>query len=112
MKSILDTFEGGITEGFEFFMGENTEVVRSCSAILNGELFVFGGSSKKRQVSLNSTPVISIFFLKLSKVVGCGLKRIGDLSYEFYRGACGTFSFPQERIMLCFSISYKKKCER
>ena len=49
---------------------------------------------------------------KLSKVVGCALKRIGDLSFEFYRGACGTFMFPQERILLCFAGSDKRKCER
>ena len=39
-----------MTEGFEFHVDEDTEVVRSCSAMLNGELFVFGGSSKTRQV--------------------------------------------------------------
>ena len=61
LKFILDTFEGGITEGFEFYMGEDTEVVRSCSAILNGELFVFGGNSKTRQVSLNCIPGSSNF---------------------------------------------------
>ena len=52
------------------------------------------------------------FKLQVSKVIGCGLKRIGDLSYEFLRGACGTYKFPQERILLCFSESYKMKCER
>ena len=43
---------GGVTENFEFKMDDDTEVYRSCSATLNGELFVFGGSSKKKQVKL------------------------------------------------------------
>ena len=46
---------GGITENFEFQVDDDTEVYRSCSATLNGELFVFGGSAtnknQKRQVS-------------------------------------------------------------
>ena len=43
-------FEGGITENFEFKMDDNTEVYQSCSATLNGELFVFGGYNQKKQV--------------------------------------------------------------
>ena len=45
---------GGITEGFEFQMDEDTEVYESCSAQLNGELFVFGGvnGDKQKQVYL------------------------------------------------------------
>ena len=46
---------GGITEGFEFQMDEDTEVYDSCSAQLNGEVFVFGGyntsNNKRRQVN-------------------------------------------------------------
>ena len=46
---------GGATKNFEFQMDEDTQVYHSCSATLNGELFVFGGSSStnniKKQVS-------------------------------------------------------------
>ena len=43
---------GGITEGFEFQMDEDTEIEKSCSAMLNGELYVFGGThgDKRKQV--------------------------------------------------------------
>lgn len=41
---------GGITENFEFKMDDDTEVHRSCSSTLNGELFVFGGYTHKKQV--------------------------------------------------------------
>ena len=42
--------EGGVTENFEFTINDDTEVYGSCSALLNGELFVFGGYNKKNQV--------------------------------------------------------------
>ena len=45
-------------------------------------------------------------------MMNCGLKRIGNLNYEFLYGACGTYFFPQERIMLCFSEAHRNKCER
>ena len=82
-------------------MDDDTEVYRSCSATLNGELFVFGGYSESNNLRK-----------QVSKVKGCGLKRIGDLSYDFYQGACGTYLMPDERILLCFSESYQRQCER
>ena len=48
----------------------------------------------------------------MSKVQGCELTRIGDLGFEFDGGACGTFKFPEERIMLCFGYAGTRKCVR
>ena len=101
-------------------MDEDTEIYKSCSAILNGEYFVFGGTNgdKRRQVlqswAITHSTLIdnNPAYFQVSKVIGCGLKRIGDLSYEFHQAACGTFLFPQERILLCFAESYRSKCER
>ena len=97
-------------------MDEDTEVYYSCSAQLNGELFVFGGNNgdKRKQVLIELSHLYYTCYhqLQVSKVIGCGLKRIGDLNYDFQYGACGTFSFPQERIMLCFGYSSVRKCER
>ena len=55
---------------------------------------------------------IYYIFIQVSKVTDCELKRIGDLSFEFYWGACGTFKFPEERVMLCFAVTGKTTCER
>ena len=33
---------------------------------------------------------------QISKIIECRLKRIGDLSYEFYQGAGGTYFFPKK----------------
>ena len=107
---------GGVTENFEFKINDDTEVYLSCSATLNGEVFVFGGTStsnnKRKQVNLNQRLISSLMAIQVSKMVGCELKRIGDLNYEFRKGACGTYNFPEERVMLCFSDKYRSKCER
>ena len=53
--------------------------------------------------------------IKLSKIVGCALQRVGELPYDFYFGACGTFQFndvSQERALLCFPARAKNKCYR
>ena len=67
--------------------------------------------NENRYFTVTSFEIIKIQF-KVSKVVDCGLKRIGDLNYDFYLGACETFRFPEERILLCFSDAHKSKCER
>ena len=62
---------------------------------------------------------IAIFFntvnieIQISKIENCGLQRIGELPKEFDFGACGTFIFAaEERVMLCFPSSGRKKCFR
>ena len=58
------------------------------------------------------TSIITVS-IKLSKVIGCGLERIGELPNEFHRGACGTFKFSsEERVMFCFPLTGKNKCFR
>ena len=49
---------------------------------------------------------------QISKVIDCRLTRIGDLNYSFASGACGTFLFPEERILFCFGDTHKSKCDR
>ena len=50
--------------------------------------------------------------VKVSKVIGCGLKRIDNLSDDFRFGTCATYNFPEERIFLCFALNNGQKCER
>ena len=100
-------------------MGPATGVSGSCSAMLNGELFIFGGdgedgSSNFKQVMFSNQKLIKSYRLfQISKVVDCELKRIGELPNEFATGACGTFLFDDaERVMMCFPASDTKKCFR
>ena len=53
-------------------MGPNTEAHGSCSAMLNGELFVFG-------------------VFQISKIVDCELKRIGSLPVHLQMGLVERF---------------------
>lgn len=87
----------GEFEFIDFEIDSLAEVAVSCSATINGEFYVFGGWHEKRQIS---------------KVVDCSLKRVGDLPYELYFPACGTFDFPEERSMMCFAGSHEKSCVR
>ena len=50
--------------------------------------------------------------LQLSKIKGCTLERIAQLPHDFELGACGTFLFPEPRVMFCFAESDRKKCFR
>ena len=108
---------GGAEENLDFTMGLDTSASHSCSAILNGELFLFGGTGsiqKQTQVIFLNLITIKIYSsFQISKIVGCTLKRIGALPDEFDRGACGTFLFDgDERVMFCFAASNQKKCFR
>ena len=79
----------------DFEIESRTEVRLSCSATINGEFYIFGGSTQRRQVS---------------KIIDCSLNRVGDLPYELYYPACGTFKFPEERSMICFPFNHAKSC--
>ena len=63
---------------------------------------------------MSFTSYFVIFYINISKIIDCGLERIGDLPNEFVFGACGTFEFPtgEERVMLCFSGVDKHNCVR
>ena len=62
-KNCSRSISGGITENFEFQLDDDTQVYRSCSATLNGELFVFGGAAtnknQKRQVNTQNLDLLS-----------------------------------------------------
>ena len=53
-------------------------------------------------------------FIQISKINGCSLERIADLPKEFKYGACGTYNFPEERVMFCFgsTMDQEKQCFR
>ena len=103
-----------LSADFDFKMGEGTEVYQSCSAILNGEMLVFGGTSEFafRQVIISTLSCKNDFSFKISKVIGCELTRIGNLNIDFKIGTCGKFNFPEERVMMCFHLDGPNFCQR
>ena len=85
-----------MTENFEFEIDEESEVWESCSAMLNGNMYIFGGHRnkdvgyKRNQVSINYKKYIIVYirlilYFKISKVKNrsCKLKRLGSLDYDF-----------------------------
>ena len=102
-------------------MDDDTKIHASCSATLNGEFYVLGSrysSHLQNQVKNNFSNLSRFKTLngnrqfKIAKVIDCRLKRIGDLNYIFPEGTCGTFLFPEERILFCFGSLHKQKCDR
>ena len=78
---------------FEFDYGTDTEVFYSCSINWQGDMYLYGGTSEKRQVSL---------------VEQCQLTRVSTLSFDLRYGACTNIN--NEEVVLCFDYSDNKKC--
>ena len=106
-------------------MGTGTTVYKSCSAQLNGEFYIFGGTGEnKRQVNFKFNTLTLIDYckkilsfsnqFKISRIHDCSLEKIGQLPHEFDWGTCGTYEFPEERVMFCFPypIETSNKCFR
>ena len=84
-----------------FTLRSETHVNRACPAMLNGDMYVFGG-----RIGPGSAGELP----QISKINGCSLDRVGDLPRSFGNGACGTYLFPEERVMLCFSSEDYRAC--
>ena len=83
---IITNAAGRQDTNFDFVFGEGTEVDYSCSMTWKNELYIFGGRSKKRQIS---------------KLIGCQLTRIGELEFDHYLGACANVA--DAKLYLCFN---------
>ena len=51
VETIFFLFEGEVDDDIYFTYDTNTEVYLSCTATLNGEMWVLGGNSHEQQVS-------------------------------------------------------------
>ena len=93
---VITDLAGSVKYGgtdFEFDYGTNTTVEYSCSINWQGNMYVFGGMSERRQVSL---------------VDGCQLTRNATLPFDLSEGACTNVN--NEEIFLCFDVLNVKKC--
>ena len=72
----------------QFDFGLLTQSFGSCSAVLNGEMYIFGGQGSTNQISM---------------IQDCGIKHTGFLPMEFYYGKCNTYAFADSSAtLLCF----------
>ena len=81
------------------FQGDGTtEAFSSCFINWNNQLFIFGGSNERRQIS---------------RLTGNKLDRVGTLDFENRSGACSVMA--NKFIFLCFNFAFsndKKRCRR
>ena len=102
---------GNVNEDLNFEYGEETGVYGGCGALLRNVFWYFGGWSLNNIRQVKSSKICSIFIcFQVSKTVGFKLERQTDLNFDFYRGACSTFTEPDPKILLCFHYSSDKKC--
>ena len=83
---VLTNEAGREDKDFNFKIDEEAEVWGGCSLTWENELFIFGGKSKKTQIS---------------KVKSCRLEPIGTLAFEHNMGDC--VNVASEKIVLCFN---------
>ena len=94
-SAMLVNSAGGQEELNCFERDDNTQAYLSCSINWKNELFIFGGSTEKGQIS---------------RLSGYKLERIGDLSFDHYYGACSAMG--NQLIFVCFDMNDGKRCRR
>ena len=77
----------GHSKEIGFVYNSYTEAYGSCSVIWRGNMFIFGGLSHKRQISM---------------VDQCQLKRVGDLPFDMVFGACAQRN--DQQVYICFEV--------
>ena len=86
LNSILVTTTGEKEELSCVINRHDTDITGSCSVTWQNKLFVYGGFTQKRQISV---------------LDGYRLSLVGYLDFEFYKGACTQMN--DQFIFLCFS---------
>ena len=82
----------GDAKSLDFKFGDRTEVKFSCSVVWQGFMYIFGGTTRERQIS---------------RVHDCYLNRIGNLGFDLTGGTCAAVN--DASIYWCFtSVSNKK----
>ena len=92
-RAVLLDADGRFDTDFDFTFGQNTIAHMSCSSMFQGQFYVFGGSTHKRQIS---------------KLIGNSLLNIGRLPFDFSMGTCANSG--DTRLYLCFHRSEKSLC--
>ena len=95
---VLTDSSGKINEDINFALGVMDEVFQSCTLTWKGEHFIIGGSRRRTQIS---------------KIVDCGLEKIGDLQFSHASVACTNVA--NNFIYLCFNennIGDFKRCRK
>ena len=98
----FELFLGQLSNVNSFRFGDRTGSKHSCSTIVDGKMYIFGGRSDKDYSD------------QISLVEDCGLTRVGTLPIKFSYGSCNTFqtSNGESHTLLCFGLYGKSECHR
>ena len=94
---VLTDSSGKVKQDVDFFLGITDEVFNSCTLTWKGQHFIIGGERRRTQIS---------------KIVDCGLKKVGDLQFSHASVACTNVA--DNFIYLCFngSVGDWKRCRK
>ena len=84
----------------QFVFEDGTDSFKSCSAMVNGQMLIFGG--------------YYLYETQIAIVESCRLTRVGNLPMAFTSGACNTFKTASgdDETLLCFEEQGIKNCHR
>ena len=87
---------GGQQEELACFEPDSTsEALDSCSVNWKNQFYIFGGWTKRRQIS---------------RISGYKLERLDDLPFDHYVGACSVIG--DQFVFLCFDLYDANQCRR
>ena len=108
MVSWIISIQGGVTENFEFKINDDTEVYKSCSATLNGEVFIFGGQNKsnnaRKQVDLLTLNFTSINMFRSQKLLAVSWNELAILITNFTWERVVHTTFPRSESYYAFQV--------
>ena len=73
----------------------NTQAIWACSVEWQNQMYIFGGSVERRQIS---------------KLFGHKVERLGSLTFDYRNGGCSAMN--NQYIFLCFSHGDYRRCRR
>jgi len=97
-----------VAEFYSFAIAPDTGVYGSCSAVLDGKMYIFGGFATNTRIHTLGDGNMYLFN-QISEIDQCGIRRIGDLPFWFFLGGCNTFetNAGEQFVLLCFGVSAK-----
>jgi len=101
IPTLMD-MHGELTEIPQFSYDYDTSAYHSCSTVLNGNMYIFGGQPSGYKS----------FDRQITIVEDCGTRRIGSLPWSFEFGTCNTFvqKYAGSYALLCFAFGMITTC--
>ena len=93
-RPLLMSMEGSLSP-IRFSIPNGTDLFASCAAMFKNKIYVYGG---QHRTELSAR--------KISMVDDCSLKHYGQLSFDFFLGACTSTN---EVVILCFDYDDPKQ---